>query len=42
MKDTQLYQEILGLSEPWFVEPVDLKMDQQRVDIFVESTASTR
>jgi len=36
MKDTQLYQQILGLSEPWFVERVELKMDQQRVDIFVE------
>jgi transposase len=39
MKDTQLYQQILGLSEPWLVERVDLKMDQQRVDIFVEHRA---
>jgi transposase len=36
MKDTQLYQQILGLSEPWFVERVELNMAEQKVDIHVE------
>lgn len=36
MKDTQLYQQILGLSDPWFVERVELNMTEQRVDIHVE------
>jgi transposase len=36
MKDTQLYQQILGLTEPWFVDRVELKMDEQRVDIYVQ------
>lgn len=36
MQDTQLYQQILGLSEPWSVSRVELKMDEQRVDVFVE------
>jgi|SRR5579884_2893501 len=36
MRDTQLYQQILGLAEPWFVGRVELKMDEGRVDIFVE------
>lgn len=36
MRDTQLYQQILGLCEPWFVERVELKLDEQRVDIFVD------
>jgi transposase len=36
MKDTQLYQQILGLTEPWFVKEVELKMAEQQVDIHVE------
>jgi transposase len=36
MRDTQLYQQILGLAEPWFVERVELKMDELRVDVFVD------
>jgi len=36
MQDTQLYQQILGLTDPWFVSRVKLNMDQQRVDVFVE------
>jgi transposase len=35
MKDTQLYQQILGLSEPWHVERVELNLAEQRVDVFV-------
>ena len=36
MRDSQLYQQILGLTEPWFVERVELNMDQSRVDVFVD------
>ena len=36
MNDTQLYEQILGLAEPWFVKQVDLKMADQSVDIHVE------
>jgi transposase len=36
MRDTQLYHQILGLEDPWFVQRVELNMEQQRVDIFVE------
>jgi transposase len=39
MKDTQLYQQILGLTEPWFVKEVELKMAEQRVEIHVEHRA---
>jgi transposase len=39
MQDTQLYQQILGLVEPWFVNRVELNMADQRVDIFVEHRA---
>ena len=36
MQDTQLYQQILGLAEPWFVSKVELKVNEGRVDLFVE------
>ena len=36
MKDTSLYQQILGLSDPWFVTDVKLDVEKQRVDIQVE------
>jgi transposase len=39
MQDTQLYQQILGLTDPWFVKNVELKMTGQRVDVFVEHRA---
>lgn len=39
MQDTKLYQQILGLAEPWKVTRVELKVDQQRVDVFVEHAA---
>jgi len=42
MRDTQLYQQILGLAEPWFVDRVDLKMDEQRVDIFVDHRSDAK
>jgi len=36
MQDKQLYQQILGLTEPWFVERVELDVAQQQVDVWVE------
>ena len=36
MRDTQLYRQILGLDDPWFVSRVELDMAEQRVDVFVE------
>src|SRR6476646_4408905 len=39
MQDTQLYQQILGLVEPWFVSRVELNMPEQRVAVFVEHRA---
>jgi transposase len=39
MQDTGLYQQILGLSAPWKVARVELKVDQQQVDIWVEHAA---
>jgi transposase len=36
MRDTQLYQQILGLTDPWHVERVELNMAEQRVDVYVE------
>ena len=36
MQDTHLYQQMLGLTEPWFVSRVELNMAQQQVDVFVE------
>ena len=36
MKDTELYQRVLGLVEPWFVDRVELKIKEHRVDIYLE------
>jgi transposase len=36
MQDTELYSRLLGLVEPWFVERVELKMDEERVDVWVK------
>src|SRR3990170_8477188 len=36
MRDTQLYQQVLGLTEPWSVDRVELKIDEGRVDIWVK------
>ncbi|QNN21852.1 ISL3 family transposase [Planctomycetales bacterium ZRK34] len=36
MQDTQLYQQILGLKEPWLVDRVELNLDQHQVTVFVE------
>lgn len=41
MEDRALYQTILGLSEPWTVERVELRETEQAVHVFVEATAGT-
>lgn len=35
MRDTELYQRVLGLEEPWFVERVELNVKDKCVDIWV-------
>ena len=36
MRDVELYEQILGLGEPWKVRDVELNIDEGRVDIHVE------
>jgi transposase len=36
MRDTELYQQILGLEAPWRVVRVELDVKQTRVDVFAE------
>lgn len=36
MKDTELYHHLLGLQEPWFVSDVQIDINGQRVDVWVE------
>lgn len=36
MQDVQLYEQILGLSDPWSVREVELNLDEGRVDIHVQ------
>jgi transposase len=42
MRDTQLYQRILGLEGPWQVKDVELDVDAGRVDIRVEHEPNVR
>src|SRR6266511_1319280 len=36
MRDTELYQQLLGLAAPWTVDRVELSVGDQRVDVWVE------
>jgi transposase len=36
MEDKALYTQILGIRVPWEITDIDLKMDQEQVDIYVE------
>ncbi len=38
MRDTELYEQLLGLTAPWRVARVDLKVVDQRVDVYAEHT----
>lgn len=42
MHDTTLYQQILGLSDPWSVSSVKLDVENARVDIEVEHRKDAR
>lgn len=42
MDDKRLYQQILGLTDPWFVQRVELDIKAQRVEVFVEHAAGVR
>jgi len=39
MRDTELYQRILGLEQPWSVKDVQLNVDEGHVDLWVEHQA---
>src|SRR5436190_4345804 len=41
MRDRELYQTILGLPAPWFVERVELSASQEEVQVFVELPAGS-
>jgi transposase len=36
MKDTELYHHLLGLQDPWFVYDVQINVNEQQVDVWVE------
>lgn len=36
MKDTKLYEQILGISDPWFVKSVTLKVSEEAIEVEVE------
>ena len=36
MKDTELYEQLLGLTEPWSVKQVELSIENNRVTVEVE------
>ena len=40
MQDTRLYEQILGLSDPWKVGRVELNVQDQKVDLWVEHRAN--
>jgi transposase len=40
MQDTKLFETILGLTKPWQIARVELKTDEQRVDLWVEHAAT--
>ena len=42
MNDRKLYEQLLGISEPWHVERVDLRLDEGEVLIYVKGTCGCR
>ena len=41
MQDRRLYEQVLGLTDPWFVQSVELDVDEHRVDIWVDHPGDT-
>ena len=41
MKDTTLYEKLLGLSAPWYAKEVRLEMDKNRVTVVVACQEKT-
>lgn len=41
MKDTELYEQLLGLSKPWSVSRVELELDKSLVTVHVECAKGT-
>jgi hypothetical protein len=41
MRDIDLYQQILGMVEPWTVKRLELSVEQGRVDVWVEHRAGS-
>lgn len=42
MQDRQLYERILGITDPWFVERVELKLEQGEVHVYLGHEEGTR
>ena len=42
MQDKQLYEQVMGLTDPWLVERVELDVDEQRVDLWVDHQGDAR
>jgi transposase len=42
MRDTELYQQLLGLAEPWTVRRVELSVAEGRVDVWVDHPRQQR
>lgn len=41
MRETELYQKLLGLESPWFVAEVKVDASSQKIDVFVEHPQGT-
>jgi len=41
VKDTQLYEQLLGLSKPWSVDRVELELDQNRITVHLRCEQGT-
>src|SRR6266849_6827016 len=42
MRDVELYRHLLGLEEPWMVRSVELKVAEQRVDVWASHAEGVR
>src|SRR6266849_3990310 len=42
MRDVELYRHLLGLEEPWMVRSVELKVAEQRVDVWAGHAEGVR